>query len=328
MENIQTKPTEGTDIRSVTLDEVKTFKRDHPDGVIVDVLTREFHARQHIPGSVDACVFELAFPQRMAKAAPDKSALVLVYGAGDSKDVDVAVEKLRRDGYHNIRFFSGGLDAWKEARLPLEGSDTGTVPQETPSVPLYSSYSLVPGMSVIRWVGRNSAHNHRGTLLFSEGRLSFTEADAPTEAGAVKQGKGCLKVDMRSIDCEDLAGSSMLPVLIKHLESVDFFGVENYPEASLDIEALSPLPDGNVTRNTHRLRGRLTLLRAVQEVECDVAVRNLPEKELGLSCQFNLDRTRWGVRYGSAAFFRFLGMHSVDDNITLDVSLRFRAEDA
>lgn len=43
-------------------------------------------------------------------------------------------------------------------------------------------------------------------------------------------------------------------------------------------------------------------------------------------CQLVWDRTLWGVRYGSARFYRFLGMHSVDDNISLSVMLFFRSQ--
>ena len=43
-------------------------------------------------------------------------------------------------------------------------------------------------------------------------------------------------------------------------------------------------------------------------------------------CQLVWDRTLWGVRYGSARFYRFLGMHSVDDNIGLSVRLFFRSQ--
>lgn len=46
-------------------------------------------------------------------------------------------------------------------------------------------------------------------------------------------------------------------------------------------------------------------------------LRNLPDGELSMFCQLVWDRTLWGVRYGSARFYRFLGMHSVDDNISL-----------
>ena len=120
----------------------------------------------------------------------------------------------------------------------------------------------------------------------------------------------------------------MLPVLISHLESRDFFDVATYPHATLHIMSLSPLPERSLTCCTHHLKGALRLLDTEQDIECDVSLRNLPKKELGLYCQFTLDRTRWGVKYGSARFFRFLGMHSVDDGISLDIRVLFTADGA
>jgi hypothetical protein len=38
---------------------------------------------------------------------------------------------------------------------------------------------------------------------------------------------------------------------------------------------------------------------------------------------FDIDRTRWGVIYGSARFFKRLGMHQVYDTISFEVRLVF-----
>ena len=63
-------------------------------------------------------------------------------------------------------------------------------------------------------------------------------------------------------------------------------------------------------------------------LEADISLRNvLDEKEgnrLILAGQLNLDRTLWGVLYGSARYFRYLGMHKVDDLISLDAHVVFR----
>ena len=90
-------------------------------------------------------------------------------------------------------------------------------------------------------------------------------------------------------------------------------------ENGLSLAACVP-----VTGRTHRLRGALGVLGMERILECDVELRNLDGDELGMSCQLVWDRTLWGVRYGSARFFRFMGMHSVDDNVGLTVALVFR----
>ena len=304
-------------IRSVSIDEVKRFSQENPDGLIVGVLPSEFHALQHVPGSVGICVFETAFQEKMANAAPDKTTPLLVYGAGDSLDSEVAAEKLRREGYADVRVFPGGLDAWRKAGLPLEGERADRpLPEEVP-LPRFPRYVLLPEKSAVLWTGRNNAHSHRGTLSLKGGELEF-------DGGPQGEGRGILTFDMHSIDCLDLQGDVLLPVLLAHLKSVDFFDVALHPQAHLRILSLRPLPEGTVTGRTHRLRGALGVLGMERILECDVELRNLDGDELGMSCQLVWDRTLWGVRYGSARFFRFMGMHSVDDNVGLTVALVFR----
>jgi hypothetical protein len=36
---------------------------------------------------------------------------------------------------------------------------------------------------------------------------------------------------------------------------------------------------------------------------------------------FDFDRTLWNVKYGSAKFFKLLGMHLVDDLVSLDLKI-------
>lgn len=133
-------------------------------------------------------------------------------------------------------------------------------------------------------------------------------------------------MDMNGIACRDLAQDEMLSVLIAHLKSIDFFDVMAYPTAQLDILSLMPLTGATVTGHTHRLQGQLSVLRTERAIECDAELRNLPDGELSMFCQLVWDRTLWGVRYGSARFYRFLGMHSVDDNISLSAMLFFRSQ--
>lgn len=306
-------------IHSINLDEARRFLQDHPGGVIVDVLTPEFHAQRHIPHSVGVCVFETAFQDKMKKVAPAKDTPLLLYGAGDSMDSRMAAEKLLREGYTNIAYFEGGLEAWKKAALPLEGQDVDAPLEEDSPLPRFADYKLDVEKSSIHWEGRNSAHGHDGTVALSQGELHFPK-------GPREPGRGLLIVDMATFHCRDLEGSPLMPVLIAHLESMDFFDVAVYPTAQLTIEALSPLPEPTVTGYTHHLRGKLRILRTEEEIECNVALRNQNENDLGLTCQLTLDRTLWGVHYGSAQFYRFLGMHGVDDMVSLNIRLVFQGQ--
>lgn len=303
----------------VTVDDVRDFLGENDRGVLVDVLPTDQYDRQHIPGSAQACVFETAFLDHMAKVAPDRAAPILVYGAGQSLDAAVAAAKLLGAGYKDVRVFAGGVDAWRAAGQPLEGSAPDVVdPAFPPLTPQFPHYALVPGESVIHWVGRNDNHSHWGTVNLSAGELRF-------DGG---RGTGFLTVDMTTLANDDLAGSSWQAVLLQHLASEDFFHTMRFPEARLRVTELSPLEGASAGMPNYRLKGLAGIRGHEQPVEADVSLRNvLDEKDgnrLVLAGQANLDRTLWGVLYGSARYFRYLGMHKVDDLISLDAHVVFR----
>ena len=306
-------------IRTVSIGEVQAFLQNHPGGFLIDVLPPEFHAQHHIPGSSGVCVFETAFQEKMRALVPDMAAPLLVYGAGGSLDSAVAAEKLQREGYTDISLFAGGLEAWRKAGLPLEGEGVDFPVRDESPLPMFKEYMLIPEKSFIQWACHNTVHSHDGTLSVSGGELRFPH-------GPQGEGNGFLTMDMNGIACRDLAQDEMLPVLIAHLKSIDFFDVMAYPTAQLDILSLMPLTGATVTGRTHRLQGQLSVLRTERAIECDAELRNLPDGELSMFCQLVWDRTLWGVRYGSARFYRFLGMHSVDDNISLSAMLFFRSQ--
>lgn len=302
--------------READTTETCDFLRTHSDGVLVDILTPEQHERQHIPGSRCACVFETAFLDHMEKMAPDRAAPVLVYGAGGCRDCAVAAEKLAAAGWRDVRVFGGGLDAWRAARLPLEGSEPQAVlPDCAFQTPLYSDYVLDPSPSLIRWTGRNDSRSHWGALRLRCGELHFDGV----------RGTGGAVADMTSITVDDLREDAWQAVLLAHLASEDFFLTSLFPEASMEIVDLTPLMGARDGLPNYHMEARVGIRGHEHPVEADVSVRNLSGDRLSLAGSLDLDRTRWGVCYGSARFFRYLGMHKVDDLITLDGRLIFKA---
>lgn len=308
----------------VTVDDVRDFLGKNTQGVLVDVLPSDHYDRHHIPGSAQACVFETAFLDHMARVAPDRAAPVLVYGAGNSLDAAVAAAKLLGAGYRDVRVFAGGVDGWRAAGQTLEGSAPDSVdPDVPPLTPQFPHYTLLPGESVIRWLGRNERHSHWGMVELSSGELRF-------ENGL---GTGFLTVDMTSLANDDLAGTSWQTVLLSHLSSEDFFHTARFPEARLRIMELRPLAGASGAspgRSNYRLKGLAGIRGHEQPVEADLCLRNVLDEKDGnrliLSGHISLDRTMWGVLYGSARYFRYLGTHQVDDMISLDAQLLFRPE--
>jgi len=67
------------------------------------------------------------------------------------------------------------------------------------------------------------------------------------------------------------------------------------------------------------LTGRAIPLRQLASVE----LKEAP----GIITHFDMDRTRWGVIYGSSRFFEHLGMHLVFDLISFQIRLVFEEKE-
>ena len=306
--------------RLAVLEEVKSFLSDFPNGLLLNVLPPEHHTRMHIHGSRQACVFETAFSEHMEKLAPDPETPIMVYGAGASLDAAVATAKLLGLGYRNVRMWPGGLNTWRMAGLPLEGEDP-CAPLEKNPAPPEGEYELQPLEGDIRWTGRNAHSSHYGHLFLKSGYLRMERGRNGPE------GEGEIIADMGSIADEDLAGSPWQRVLLAHLASEDFFHSALYPEARLRISRLYPLPDTLRRESSgvpdHLIRGEAVIRGRSERVDIPAILRRDGDG-LVLTLRADLDRTRWGVLYGSSKFFRCLGMHRVDDIISLEARLAFR----
>ena len=51
---------------------------------LIDILSAESFAAEHLPGSVNNCVYETAFIDKIRAAFPDPNTTLTVYGLNDS----------------------------------------------------------------------------------------------------------------------------------------------------------------------------------------------------------------------------------------------------
>lgn len=279
-----------------------------PAPLLLHMLPEEVFAAQHIAGSQNACVYEMAFMSKVAELASDKSQPVVVYGAGDgSQDAEVALAKLKSAGYTGVTAFTGGLAEWSAAGLPLEGDGA------LPGAPALSgAFKVDLEQSVIRWTGRNLFNHHNGTIKLASGEIVLRDNTLVSAR---------FTIAMNSIACEDLTDSTWNQMLVKHLHSDDFFDVAHHPFAEFIADAapsLQPCTDG--TPNC-QLRGRFTLRGVTHEIAFPIVVASADGRRLTAQGVLDLDRTEFGSIYGSGKFFRFLGKHIVNDLIHLHIKL-------
>lgn len=285
-----------------------------PGSIFLHVLPEGHFACGHVPGALNACVYETVFLSKMAELVPDKATPIIVYGAGEeSQDSLVAAEKLAKAGYLNVTDLRGGIDEWKKQGLPVEGGGFLTEAQQ-PS----GSFVLDTESSVVRWTGRNLFNHHRGTLKLSGGQL---EIDNGTLRSAG------FTLDMNSIACEDLTVPEQNAMLIHHLRDDDFFAVDRFPVAEFVCNRADPLPACTPGSPNFTLHGSLTLRGITQPLSFPAVIAAADDDHVTGQAQFELDRTQFGCNYGSGRLFSFLGKHVVNDKVHLHVILHAKRQE-
>ena len=280
---------------------------------LIDLRMEDRFERAHLPGAVQACIFEMVFPETVARLAPDKGRRLIIYGSHASQEAQVGLEKLKRLGYRKVTALVGGVEGWEAAGFGPEGERASG--QAEPEEGFHLSegiFGIDPARSRLLWTGRGVDNLHFGRLSFSRGELRL------------KSGRlhGGLTLDMTSIrDLSITDDPDLKRDLEKHLTSDDFFFVERFPEASLTILSGIPIPETPLGRPNYEIRAELTLkgIKAGLEFPATLALHS--DGFLSAEAHLGFDRTRWGVIYGSGLFFRFLGYHLVFDEISVEVNL-------
>jgi len=279
--------------------------------ILLNVLPPEVFQEKRIPGSVNACVYEMSFLDNVARLLPSKNQPIIVYGASpDSLEGSVAAEKLKRAGYLAVEHFDAGLEGWITAGFPTAGT-----PRSVETAKSSGTFRVDPESSVIRWMGRNLFNHHSGTLRLSEGDISTSGGDLTAAT---------FTINMHSISCEDISDPGLNAMLVAHLKSDDFFDVENHPAAFCSLERaerLTPAIDG---RPNVALSGSLTLRGVTRPVSFPAVVAINEDGSLTGQAFTEIDRTEFQILYGSGKFFRHLGKHLVNDHIQLHLKINAR----
>ena len=280
---------------------------------VIDVLPKEIYDQRRLPGALNACVYEVTFPEQVEAIAPGRERDIVVYGSSAaSLDARVAAEKLVRLGYPRVFALRGGVAAWVEAGYPLEGrGDVGPERAEPRLLPKSRVYVVDADQSVIEWTGRKPNGQHHGTVMLSKGQITL-------EQGTIG---GAFEIDMGSIKNIDLEGDPLQPVLIQHLASDDFFFVKVFPKATFTISSARLVEHPTMSSPNFEVRGDLKMRGVDAGISFPATANRLDDGGVGIEAHFDIDRTRWNVIYGSSRFFEHLGMHLVYDLISIQLRI-------
>lgn len=157
--------------------------------------------------------------------------------------------------------------------------------------------------SKVTWKGYKVTGSHYGTVALKSGHFEF-EGD--------KLIGGTFVVDLTTLQSEDLSGEYKAK-LEGHLKSPDFFGVENHPEAKLEITKATASG-----KNAYNVEGNLTIKGQTQPISFPLSVYGSKA-----TATLKVDRAQYGLKYGSNSFFDNLGDKAIYDEFDLVVDVEF-----
>ncbi|MBK7095492.1 MAG: YceI family protein [Saprospiraceae bacterium] len=160
-----------------------------------------------------------------------------------------------------------------------------------------------PTKCTIDWLGKKVTGQHNGTVNLKYGSLTFKNS---------KLSGGTFTVDMASLTSTDLQGE-YLTKLNNHLRSEDFFGTEKFPVSKMVFTKIADKGQGKYT-----VTADLTIKDIKNSVQFDIVVKGNTA-----SGKIVIDRTKYGIKYGSGSFFDNLGDKAIYDDFELDVKLQF-----
>lgn len=158
----------------------------------------------------------------------------------------------------------------------------------------------------IEWKGSKVTGSHNGEIDIKEGSFTFEDG---------KLTKAHVVIDMTSIVNHDLEDPETNAKLIGHLKSDDFFGVKNYPEATFKSTSIEPQDSGK-----YLVKGNMTIKEDTNPVEFPVTVKT-SKKAFRAEGSFEIDRSKYNVRYGSKSFFDNLGDKVIYDDFTISFNI-------
>ena len=173
------------------------------------------------------------------------------------------------------------------------------------------TYTVVPANSVVSWQGNKLVgDSHTGTLDVTEGSL--------TVAGDQITG-GEFVIDMNSLENTDLDEDSGKADLEGHLKSDDFFKTEQYPTATFTVVSAEPVTGQEGI--THELKGNLKMLDVTKSITIPANVTMDGDKIVATTPEFEINRTDWGVQYGSGSIAGLAQDKIINDEVQLKIEL-------
>jgi len=190
--------------------------------------------------------------------------------------------------------------------------NSGAGDAQTAAVAAGTEYVLNTQTSTLSWKGSKPGGDHNGVVTISEGMVT-------TESGKVVSGS--FTFDLNTITNLDLTDAEMNAKLVGHLKSADFFDVAQFPAAAFELVSVAEIPAND--QATHQVTGNLTIKGITKSISFPAQIAVTESSVTTVSAPFSINRTEWGVNYGSKSIFAELKDKFINDEMVISLNLSF-----
>jgi len=157
--------------------------------------------------------------------------------------------------------------------------------------------------SIVNWNGKKVTGAHEGTINFKEGFFIY-END--------KIVGGDFIVNMSTLINTDLTGKDKFE-LEKNLKSFNFFNTEDFKTSELVFKSI--IDKG---KNLYKVTADLTIKGVTNTIKFDLILN-----KQGATAKLKIDRTKYGIQYGSGTFFDDIGDWTIYEEFDLNIDIKF-----
>lgn len=172
------------------------------------------------------------------------------------------------------------------------------------------NFKIAAQESTVEWIGKKVTGAHNGTIAIKEGNFNFSNG---------KLSGGIISIDTTSIVILDVTDPATNAQFAGHLASDDFFSIENFPTASLQITSVTEQAE-----NSYHIEGNLTIKGITHPIGFDLKT-TVTADTLKTSGKILIDRTKYDMKFRSGNFFTNLGDTLIYNEFELNVNLVAKA---
>lgn len=165
-----------------------------------------------------------------------------------------------------------------------------------------AEYTVDKSNSKVKWEAKKVTGKHDGSIAFANGSILVTDN---------KISGGTFVIDMKSMANDDITDAGMKAKLMGHLASDDFFSFEKFPESKMVIKKVTL-----VSGDEYHFLVDLTIKGITNPIEFN-AKSTVNGDKLIAEGVITVNRTLFGIKYGSGSFFQGLGDKVIYDDFTL-----------